>query len=211
MKNNKLKLIIAVIVVLPLLALGNFASASYTEGILTTGLNANNGQTVNGVVIAPPTAGPVAGTYTLAQSVTLFASGSSSIHFTFDGTVPSCDSLMAYQTPIPVSSSLTIKAVSCYQDNLFKIYSSSVAVFVYVIEPVAIPAVVGGGGGGGGGGTPPATAKTGDINSDTKVDKYDFAMLMAAWGQTGSNSADLNHDGKVDKYDFALLMANWGL
>jgi len=70
----------------------------------------------------------------------------------------------------------------------------------------------GGGGGGGGGGSPAPTSTTtkGDINEDKKVDKYDLALMMAAWGKTGSNSSDLNEDGKVDKYDFALLMANWG-
>lgn len=75
----------------------------------------------------------------------------------------------------------------------------------------------GGGGGstGGGGGsyTPPATtpssATQGDINNDNKIDKYDFALMMSAWGKTGTNSSDLNGDNKVDKYDFALLMANW--
>ena len=63
-----------------------------------------------------------------------------------------------------------------------------------------------------GGGTPPTTPTTtteGDINGDNKVDKYDFALMMAAWGQTGSNNSDLNKDGKVNKYDFALLMLYW--
>lgn len=51
----------------------------------------------------------------------------------------------------------------------------------------------------------------GDVNGNSKVDKYDFALMMMAWGQTGSGlSADLNEDGKVDKYDFSLLMLNWG-
>jgi len=60
----------------------------------------------------------------------------------------------------------------------------------------------------GGVNTQPAIT-TGDINGDNKVDKYDFALMMAAWGQTGSNGSDLNEDGKVDKYDFALLMLYW--
>jgi len=51
---------------------------------------------------------------------------------------------------------------------------------------------------------------TGDINDDGKVDKYDFALMMAEWGKTGLNIfSDLNKDGKVDKYDFSLLMVNW--
>jgi len=51
----------------------------------------------------------------------------------------------------------------------------------------------------------------GDINKDGKVDKYDFSILMANWGRTGSNVADVNADGKVDKYDFSLLMLNWSI
>jgi len=62
-----------------------------------------------------------------------------------------------------------------------------------------------------GGGTPPSppSYETGDTNKDNKVDKYDFALMMADWGKTGVNSSDLNGDNKVDKYDFALLMLNW--
>jgi len=71
----------------------------------------------------------------------------------------------------------------------------------------------GGGGGGGGGGYTPSTTSSsaiqGDINGDDKVDKYDFALMMSAWGQTGANESDLNGDNKVDKYDFALLMSKW--
>lgn len=74
----------------------------------------------------------------------------------------------------------------------------------------------GGGSSGGGGSYIPSTAPTtsssttqGDINGDNKVDKYDFALMMAAWGKTGTNSSDLNGDNKIDKYDFALLMLNW--
>ena len=65
---------------------------------------------------------------------------------------------------------------------------------------------------GGGGYIPPAEPTTitpGDINGDNKVDKYDLALMMAAWGKTGTNNSDLNGDGKVDKYDFSLLMAYW--
>jgi hypothetical protein len=54
-------------------------------------------------------------------------------------------------------------------------------------------------------------AKNGDANGDDKVDKYDFSLMMANWGKTGTNACDFNGDGKVDKYDFALLMSKWGL
>lgn len=76
----------------------------------------------------------------------------------------------------------------------------------YITPPIPV------GGGGGGSYTSPTTPSPttqGDINGDDKVDKYDFALMMAAWGQTGVNSSDLNGDNKVDKYDFALLMLNW--
>ncbi len=68
----------------------------------------------------------------------------------------------------------------------------------------------GGGGGGGGSSTPAVTIIKGDINKDGKVDKYDFALMMANWGKVGANNSDLNSDSKVDKYDFALLMVKWG-
>lgn len=149
---------------------------------------------------APPIASPLAGTYTSAQSVVLSATGSTSIRYTIDESMPTCSVGNVYASAIAVGASQTIKAIACYDGGNF----SDVASFAYAIN---IPS---GGGGGGGGGTPPPATKTGDINSDSKVDKYDFAMLMASWGQTGSNSSDLNHDNKVDKYDFALLMLNWG-
>ena len=55
------------------------------------------------------------------------------------------------------------------------------------------------------------SVKSGDANGDSKVDKYDFSLMMANWGKTGTNACDFNSDGKVDKYDFALLMSKWGL
>ncbi len=69
----------------------------------------------------------------------------------------------------------------------------------------------GGGGGGGGGSTTPLPTdyEIGDTNKDGKVDKYDFSLMMADWGKTGTNNSDLNNDNKVDKYDFALLMLDW--
>lgn len=86
------------------------------------------------------------------------------------------------------------------------------AIFGEESEPEPTPpADDGGGGGGSGGTTTPPTYKTGDTNKDGKVDKYDFALMMAAWGKTGINFSDLSGDNKVDKYDFALLMLNWSI
>jgi hypothetical protein len=49
----------------------------------------------------------------------------------------------------------------------------------------------------------------GDLNNDSKVDKYDFSLMMSNWGKTGTAIGDLNNDSKVDKYDFSLMMSNW--
>ncbi len=64
-------------------------------------------------------------------------------------------------------------------------------------------------GGGGSSSNPVVVATVGDMNGDAKVNKYDFALMMANWGKTGTNVADLNNDNVVNKYDFALLMARW--
>jgi hypothetical protein len=212
MTNNKLKFIVAIASVLPLLVFGNLVLASEWTYQLNAGMGT---PTVNGTVTVPPTANPGTGTYTSTQSVVLTANGSSSIHYTIDGSSPTCSTGTVYAGAISVSSSEVITAISCYQDNVS--YPLLVATFGYAIVPVVAPVVTPVvtqtvvSGGGGGSYTPPTTAKVGDINSDGKVDKYDFATLMSQWGQTGTTlTADLNHDGKVDKYDFALLMANWG-
>lgn len=209
MNKNKQNILIILVATFSLFGLSNVAIASEWIDILTTGLSANTGQTVNGVVITVPTATPAPGTYTTPQDVVLSTPGSSSIRYTFDGvTVPSCTNTagsVPYLVPIPVSVNKTIKAISCYPGNNF----SAVATFGYIINPPQSPSIGGGGGGGGVGGYYVPAIKTSDINSDSKVDKYDFALMMANWGKTGTNSSDLNGDNKVDKYDFALMMANW--
>lgn len=204
--NNKLKLIIAVIISLPLLTFTNSVLAWVSP---TYQLNSGMGTpTVNGTVTVPPTALPVTGTYTSTQSVILTAAGSSSIHYTTDGSSPTCSTGTVYTGAISVSSSEVITAISCYQDNIS--YPLLVATFGYAIEPVTNSVVIGGGGGGSYV-APTPTVKNGDANGDGKVDKYDFSLMMANWGKTGINACDFNSDLKVDKYDFAILMANWGL
>ncbi len=214
MKNNKLKLVVAVIAVLPLLAWSNLAFAWEGTGTLCTGICPT---TFDGTVIVPPTASPAAGPYTSAQSVILTTNDSLSIRYTTDGSTPTCSIGTVYSGAISVSSSQTITAISCYQDNHF----SSVVPFAYIINistTTNIPTTAGGGEGGNTTTTTTPTTTTttttpttkiGDANRDNKIDKYDFALMMANWGKTGTNSCDFNNDGKVDKYDFALLMLNW--
>jgi hypothetical protein len=214
MKNNLLKISVFPVVLLSLFAFSNLAFASETTGTLTTGISATNGSTVNGVVIAPPTASPVAGSYTSAQSVGLTADGASNIHYTTDGTSPTCSSGTLYSSSISVSSTLTIKAISCYPQSK----TSTVATYAYTINIPVVSSGGSGGGGGGGGGpiiqntqtTLSAEAQKVDSNHDGKIDVLDFVTLMANWGKTGTgNVADFNGDGKVDILDFVLLMANW--
>lgn len=102
------------------------AHASEVTGTLSTGITTG----VTGVVIVLPTASPVAGTYTSVQQVVLAAAGSSNIHYTVDGTVPTCTGGQTYSGPVSISVSKTLKALSCYPNNQF----SGVASFVYVIN-----------------------------------------------------------------------------
>ena len=114
--------------------------ASEVTGTINTGIASG----VTGIVITAPTASPAAGSYSSAQSVTLSASGSSSIHYTTDGSTPTCSTGSTYSSAISLSSSATVKAIACYPNS----NSSDVASFGYTINLI----VSGGGGGGGGGG-----------------------------------------------------------
>ncbi len=138
-------------------------AASSATGSLCTGLNCP----VEGTVIAAPTASVAAGTYTSTQSVTLTATGSNSIHYTTDGTTPTCSTGTTYSSAISISSSATVKAIACYANS----NTSDVASFAYTISiPVTVTtgnSNAGGGGGGGGGSyiapittTPAATTPT---------------------------------------------------
>jgi len=440
MKNNKLKISVLLISLFSLFILGHLVMASEVTGNLSTGINSTVGNEVNGTVIVAPTASPLAGSYNTTKSVALVATGSTSIHYTIDGTVPTCTTGTTYSGVISIASTKTIKALSCYSgDN-----KSAVASFIYIITSVdgssenvsltsstsgqadlptgttninlsnstvmdvstsvdtvvaghitiggedktlndftsgnlsgkdlSVPQNVGGqtmtvdkavvlesgvddqpftlsnsdltsvsvsipdtttvlapsgwdgkiappktgsssgsapsgfsvgstvievgssagillfdkpvsiilngvtgtvgykpsgsstwvqitstcggtyasptaptfpnecyisngtdtkiytyhfttfaslstvssGGGSGGGGstvatTTTTTAKKGDANNDSKVDKYDFSLMMSNWGKTGTNVCDFNNDSKVDKYDFSLMMSNWGI
>lgn len=75
MKNNKLKLVVFAVAISPLFAWSSLASASEVTGTLSTGVGGTTGNTVEGVVIAPPTASPATGVYSSSQSVTLAAVG----------------------------------------------------------------------------------------------------------------------------------------
>jgi len=152
----------------------------------------------------PPTANPPAGTYSSAQSVTLTAPGSSSIHYTTDGTDPTCSTGNVYSTAIPVSTNTTIKAIACYGDN-----SSSVATFAYVINT--------GGGGGDGGSTYHTITSTPGANGS--ITPSGSVSVISAGNQTfaiapnsGYQIADVLIDGAsvgaVTTYAFSNVTGN---
>ena len=95
-------------------------------------------------VVAPVSFSPVAGTFSATQNVTLTATDSTSIHYTIDGTDPTCSTGTVYTTAIAVTTTKTLKAISCYTGDV----SSAVTSALYTINISS-----GGGGGGGGGGT----------------------------------------------------------
>src|SRR3989344_9658202 len=145
---------------LPILVLAlAFASPAYASevtGTLTTGVQTG----VEGTVIVAPTASPAAGTYTSAQSVTLTASGSSSVRYTADGSTPSCSVGTVYSSAISVGSSLTLKAIACYPSN----NSSPVTSSAYTIN-----ISTSGGGSGGGGGAISLVVSTSTSTTTTPV------------------------------------------
>ena len=148
MKKIALKITILPALLLSLFIGANVAKASEVTGNLSTGINSTVGNTVNGVVIAPPVASPAPGTYTAAQNVALSASGASGIHYTTNGVAPTCSTGTVYSNPVAVGSSMTIEAISCYSGG----QSSTVASYAYTINiPAPAPALSYSSGGGGGG------------------------------------------------------------
>ncbi len=54
------------------------------------------------------------------------------------------------------------------------------------------------------------TTIPGDINRDGKVDIFDYNLLVAEFGKTGTLVSDINGDGKVDIFDYNILVTNFG-
>ncbi len=151
------------------LVITSIAFASTITGSISTGLGDNGG--VFGVVITTPSASSAAGTYSSTQSITLTATGSNSIQYTIDGTDPTCSTGTTYSTAISISSTTTLKAISCYANS----NASSVASYAYVISS-------GSSGGGGGGGFAPSssstTATTTTTITDTTIDINSLRALV---------------------------------
>ena len=49
----------------------------------------------------------------------------------------------------------------------------------------------------------------GDLISDDKINSFDLASMLKAYGFTGAQAADLNKDGRVNAMDIALMILNY--
>jgi hypothetical protein len=203
MNKTTLKTSVISVMILSSFIFGSKVMASDVTGTLNTGISTG----VTGVVTSPPNASPAAGTYSLAQSVSLTAVDqfTTGIYYTTDNiTTPSCLTKTGtlYSSPIPVNSTMTIEAISCYPNNTY----STVESLVYTITPTLST-----GGGGGENTITSSVSSGGGGGSISTVGIADFVLLMANWGQTGANNAaDFNRDGAVvGIQDFIWLMANW--
>lgn len=80
--------------------------------------------------VVPPSADVPAGTYTSIKSISLTATSSESVHYTIDGTVPTCSTGEMYASAITLAKTRVLKSVSCYSKDV----SSEVSAFSYVIN-----------------------------------------------------------------------------
>lgn len=119
--------------------------ASEVTGTLKTDFGATVDGAITGTVIMVPSASPIPGIYKSGQDIVLIATNASSIRYTTDGTTPNCSYGNVYSGAIIVKKTETIKAVSCYGQNI----ASPIAELIYNIKSSS----TGGGGGGGQGGT----------------------------------------------------------
>ena len=104
----------------------------------TTSAVASATYTINTPTAAAPVFSPAGGTYTTAQTVTLTAAtAGSTIYYTMDGSVPTTSSTK-YTTPITVSASETLNAISVASGYA----NSAVSSAAYVIAPVTATTVV---------------------------------------------------------------------
>ena len=79
-------------------------------------------------IFATPTATPLAGTYTSAQTVSLSGNGAASVRYTLNAGDPTCTTGTLYSTPVSIATTTTIRAIGCYSAN-----TSLVTSFAYII------------------------------------------------------------------------------
>ena len=97
----------------------------------------------NAGTVATPIANPAGGTYPTAQSVTLTsATNGATIHYTIDGTTPTCSSNPIYASPIniPLNTTRTIKAIACKTGMTEStVMSETYIITATVATPIANP------------------------------------------------------------------------
>ncbi len=102
------------------------ASWSIDVGI---GVGASDAQTA-----VEPAASPVAGTYHSSKSITLSASGATNIRYTLDGSTPTCSTGNLYSSPVSVTSTKTVKAISCYSESDGNYSPSNIVSYTYTLS-----------------------------------------------------------------------------
>jgi hypothetical protein len=90
-------------------------------------------------VMAAPTFSPVAGTYTGSRNITLTALSGATIHYTTNGSTPTCSST-TYVAPVTVESVTTIKAIACMSG----MSDSAVGTAAYIIQYAVGGTITGG-------------------------------------------------------------------
>ena len=142
--NKKIFLVSLLAISMPLFTLAD----STVSGTIDTGLYTGPG----GYVMQNPVATPGTGTYSGTQTVTLSATGNTSIRYKLDGNNPACPNTgTLYGGPFSVTIPSTLKAIACYGPDS----SASTAVITFSYSSSG-----GGGGGGGGGGYYPTPTPT---------------------------------------------------
>ncbi len=167
-----------------------------TDGDVTVTATANDGSgifgeiviTISGQTVPPtPIASPVSGTYTGTQSVTLSASGSNSIRYSFSGIPADCSSGTSYTGPISVSTTKTIYVRACDSSG-----DSSTSSFAYIIHSASTGGGGGGGGSSGGGSIIPPEIITPPVNPSSGLGcqpGYKYSPVTGALCPGGTQSS----------------------
>ncbi|NOX66350.1 MAG: hypothetical protein GXO85_11330 [Chlorobi bacterium] len=199
-----MKYIIAIILSLMLVLP---AYASEVIGGISTGISTG----VSGTVMEAPTAFPVAGAYTTTQNVVLSGGeGTTSIHYTIDGSAVTCSSGNVYSSPIGVASSLSIKAISCYPNGAV----SNTAVFEYAIQSTTPANHQGSSGGGWSDTTPPLNTSVLINNNDESTASVAVTLTLSATDASkmmiasSSDFADANWESYAVEKNWVLTEGN---
>lgn len=112
----------------------SFAFSSRATGVDTISGTISNGLSAGQqvvVVVGPPTVSPTPGIFSTTQIVALVKpSGAKEVRYTTNGATPNCTDSTIYSSPISVTATTSIKAISCYTNGSV----SNVVTFPYIIS-----------------------------------------------------------------------------